>query len=82
MHYPITIPIGRQFQEFSGIGESKQRELDAEGEIQTVVAGGRRLVLVESFLAYLERQKADPNKDARRNRSGVIPPRGGKHAAT
>jgi hypothetical protein len=75
---PITVPIGPKFQALSGLGVTKQRELDAKGEIETVVAGGRRLVIVESYLAYLEREKAKGVQDARRNRAGAIPARGEK----
>lgn len=81
MYYPVTIPIGRPFQEFSGIGATKQRELDAQNEIETVVCGGRRLIVVQSFLDYLERQKAKPQQDARRNKAGAIPSRGAKRSA-
>jgi hypothetical protein len=80
--YPITVPFGRRFQELTGVGETKQRELDAAGEIETVVAGGRRLILVASFLSYIERQKAKPPQDARRNRAGAIPVRGTRAALT
>ena len=53
-------------------------ELIAEGEIESVVAAGRRLVIVPSWHAYIARQQALPEQDARRNRSGTVPPFGSR----
>jgi hypothetical protein len=75
----ITMPIP-QFLGASGIGRSKTYELINEGEIQSVLVGKRRLIIVQSYLDYLERQKqaeangigriASPNPRAVANRNG------------
>ena len=41
--------------ELVGCGPTKLRELIAVGELETVMSGGRRLVVHESTLAYVKR---------------------------
>jgi hypothetical protein len=61
--YPHAVPQGREFQERFGPSSSLQDNLINAGEIESVLIGkagttrGRRLILVASWLAYLERQK-------------------------
>src|ERR1700693_374384 len=67
---PHTVPIGEPFQQLFGIGGTPQRQLDAAGETEPVLltvpgrdrAGtksgrGRRVIIVASYLAYLDRQR-------------------------
>jgi hypothetical protein len=61
-----------RFCEYSGMGETKARELIKAGVIDTAVVAGRRMIIVESFHRYVERQRENP-ADARRNRAGAIP---------
>jgi hypothetical protein len=68
---PYTLPLPR-FLEYSGVGETKARELIKRGEIETAVIAGRRMIIVPSYHRFVERQKEQP-QDARRNRSGAIP---------
>ena len=69
---PFTLPIPK-FSEYSGLGETKTRELITLGELESVVAAGRRLVIISSYHRYIEREKAKPPQDARRNKAGAIP---------
>jgi hypothetical protein len=68
---PYTLPLPR-FCEYSGMGATSARELFRHGEIDTVVVAGRRMIIVESYHRYVERQREKP-QDARRNRAGAIP---------
>ena len=47
--WPITATIPGMMQ-LSNLGESKVRELMRDGPLETVVIGGRRLVVVASYL--------------------------------
>ena len=94
---PHTVPIGEPFQQLFGIGATTQRQLDAAGEIETVLvtvpgrdrAGtksgrGRRVIIVASYLAYLDRQRQreaageigtpSPNPRARQRHAAVASP--------
>jgi hypothetical protein len=55
-----------QFLGAAGIGRSKTYELINEGEIQSVLVGKRRLIIVQSYLDYLERQKQAEENGVRR----------------
>jgi hypothetical protein len=78
----ITMPIP-QFLTASGIGRSKTYDLINEGEIQSVLVGKRRLIIVQSYLDYLERQKqaetngigriASPNPRAKSSNAPTAP---------
>ena len=70
---PYTLPIP-DFCEYSGIGQTKARELIATGELQSAVIAGRRMVLISSYHEYVERCRANPQLDARRNKTGAVPP--------
>jgi hypothetical protein len=72
--YTLTIP---KFKVYSNLGESKIRELIGAGEIDSTVVGGRRMIIVPSYHAYVERCRAAPH-DARRNRAGAVPAWGTK----
>jgi hypothetical protein len=63
----ITMPIP-EFLGASGLGRSKTYDLINEGEIQSVLVGKRRLIIVQSYLDYLGRQKR-----AEENGIGCIP---------
>ena len=67
--YTLSLP---KFLDYSGMGETKARELIKSGEVETAVVAGRRMIIVPSYHAYVERQKA-LLQDARRNRSGAVP---------
>jgi excisionase family DNA binding protein len=54
----ITAPIAR-FCELAGIGRSKTYELIAAGEIESVVLGGRRLVVIDSWRRLVEAAPRD-----------------------
>ena len=73
---PYTLPLPK-FLAYSGMGETKARQLISSGEIESAVVVGRRMVIVPSYHAYVERQKAVP-QDPRRNRAGAIPALGEK----
>lgn len=49
----VSIPV---FEELSGLGHTKTYELIGR-EIESVLVGRRRLIVVASYLAFLERQK-------------------------
>jgi hypothetical protein len=40
----------------SGLGRTKTYQLIAEGEIQSVTVGKKRLIIIQSYLDFLERQ--------------------------
>jgi hypothetical protein len=78
----ITIPFGAPFREATGVARSTQHELIKRGEIASVLVGGprgRRVIIVSSWLHYLERQRqrefageigmVSPNPRARKQRS-------------
>lgn len=79
----ITIPFGAPFQEVTGVPRSTQHELIKRNEIASALVGsgprGRRVIIVSSWLQYLERQRQresageigmlSPNPRARRQRS-------------
>jgi hypothetical protein len=74
---PITTTIPGIMQ-LSGLGESKVRELIRVGPLETIAIGGRRLVVVASYLRMVEAELAGPPKDARRN--NAIPAPGSRFA--
>jgi hypothetical protein len=53
----ITAPIDR-FCELAGIGRSKVYELIGAGELESVVLGGRRLVVIDSWLRLIAAELA------------------------
>ncbi len=53
----LTVPAGEPFQRVAGIGRSQQYDLIAAGEIESVLVGRRRLIIMSSYAAYLERQR-------------------------
>jgi len=76
----ITATLKKFSEEIADIGLTRVNELIAAGEIETVVVGARRLVIVDSYCRYLDRQRAKP-QDARRNKAGAIPAMGAKRSA-
>jgi hypothetical protein len=60
---PYALPVGDPFQQMFGPGATTQRELIKNGEVESVLVGagksarGRRVIIVSSYLAYLDRQK-------------------------
>jgi hypothetical protein len=83
----VTVAVGDQAREKLGISRATQYELIAAGEIESRLAGpgprGRRLILVDSWLRYLERQgereaageigMASPNPRARKREAQPEP---------
>jgi hypothetical protein len=85
---PYSIPVGAPFQKLFGPSRTTQHELIQRGEIQSALVGdrrGRRVILTQSYLDYLERQQQkeaagdigapSPNPRARK-RSATPQPRG------
>lgn len=58
---PITATI-KKFVELSGVGRSKTYELLADHSLESIYVGGRRLILIDSYLALIERQRAKVQK--------------------
>jgi len=58
---PITATI-KNFLELSGLGRSKVYELLADGSIESIYVGTRRLVLLDSYHRFIERQRAAVQK--------------------
>jgi Bacterial RNA polymerase, alpha chain C terminal domain len=63
----ITAPV-KDLSRISGLGVSSIWKLLHEGQLKSVAVGRRRLVLLESYYDFIERQSAGPPLDARRNR--------------
>ncbi|MGH7055816.1 MAG: hypothetical protein ACREFK_03670 [Stellaceae bacterium] len=68
----ITMPVP-EFCRVSGIGHSRLYDLINTGEIESVLIGRRRLIVVDSYRAYLTRLQKEgsalgpsPNPRARR----------------
>jgi hypothetical protein len=64
--WPISATV-LQFRKLSGLGHSKTYELIGDGTLVTFAIGRRRLILIESYLEYLDRLLTGPPGDARRN---------------
>jgi hypothetical protein len=77
--HPYTLPLPK-FLIYSGLGETKARQLITAEEINTAIVGGRRMIVIPSYHAYVERQMALRQQDARRNKAGAIPAMGTKRA--
>jgi hypothetical protein len=87
---PYAVPVGDPFQELFGTGGTVQRQLIQNGEVESVLVGagksarGRRMIIVSSYLAYLERQKQreaageigwqSPNPRARKREPVAVSP--------
>jgi hypothetical protein len=79
----VTVPTGEPFKARTGIGRSQQYELIAKGELDSVLVGRRRLILMESFLRYIDRLRereaagigrvASPNPKAKRSALDLVP---------
>ena len=78
---PYTLPLPK-FLAYCGLGETTVRKLIADGEIETAVISNRRAIIVPSYHAYVERQQAKPEQDARRNKGGAIPLMGTRRIRT
>jgi hypothetical protein len=63
----ITASIG-EFCILSGLGRTKIYELLGAGELDSILIGKRRLVIVESYRRLIERQRAA------RAQTGAAPP--------
>ena len=57
----ITAPIG-EFCRLSGFGRSRVYELIDAGELESVLIGKRRLIIVESYRQLIERRRGEGNK--------------------
>jgi hypothetical protein len=57
---PHAVPVGKPFEAIFGVCRSSQYELIDRGEIESRLIGGvrgRRLIITQSWLDYLERQR-------------------------
>ena len=83
---PHYIPLGEPFQRRFGPSRSTQAELAKDGEIRTILVGGkrgRRMIETASYLEYLDRQRqreaageigmASPNPRARTQKTAAVP---------
>jgi hypothetical protein len=64
---PITATVEGLCQ-LSGLGKSTIWALIAKNELDAISVGHRRLVIIESYRRYVERQRAKPPQDCRRNK--------------
>ena len=53
----ITVPVP-QFLGMAGLGRTKCYELIGSGDLETILIGRRRLVVVDSYRKLIERQQA------------------------
>jgi excisionase family DNA binding protein len=53
----ITVPVG-EFCQISGIGRTRVYELIADGSLDSITIGKRRLIVLDSFRQLIERQRA------------------------
>ena len=58
----ITAPVG-EFCRISGLGRTRVYELIAEGDLESVLIGKRRLILLDSYRRLIDRQR-DASKEA------------------
>ena len=58
MEYPITRPL-RPFCREHGISPTQAYRWDDDGEIETVLIGNRRHIIVESYARMIERRRAE-----------------------
>jgi hypothetical protein len=58
---PITATIP-EFRRISGISRSRIYELLDAGELQSVHIGVRRLIIIQSYLYFIERQRSKVQK--------------------
>jgi len=58
----ITMPV-QQFLVAAGFGRTKLYDLLCSGELDSVVIGRRRLILMDSYRRLIERQRAPPLQD-------------------
>ena len=55
---PITATVN-DFRRLSGLGRDKIYELIGTGDLQSVLIGGRRFIVIASYLALIERMGTD-----------------------
>lgn len=90
---PVFVPLGKPFQELFGIARSTQAELIRKRELRSVLVGdvrGRRMIEVQSWLEYVERQQRreaagqigvnSPNPHARQRQAAAAPTSDAKSA--
>jgi excisionase family DNA binding protein len=53
---PITATV-KTFCELSGLGKTKVHEMIADGTLEAVKVGARRLIVIASYQRYLEEQQ-------------------------
>jgi predicted DNA-binding transcriptional regulator AlpA len=58
---PITVTIP-EFKRISGISRSRIYELLDAGEIKSVHIGVRRLIIIQSYIDFIERQRSKVQK--------------------
>lgn len=57
----------KEFSRISGLGESTVWAMIHDRRLESIAIGRRRLVLIDSYRKLIERQRAAPPQDARRN---------------
>ncbi|HTW51431.1 MAG TPA: hypothetical protein VME45_06005 [Stellaceae bacterium] len=57
----ITAPIG-EFCRISGFGRSRVYELIDAGDLESVLIGKRRLIIIDSYRQLIERRKVEGQK--------------------
>jgi hypothetical protein len=55
----ITAPVG-EFCRISGIGRTRVYELIAAGALDSIAVGKRRLIVLDSYRRFIERQRGTP----------------------
>src|SRR5690348_13492412 len=70
----ITVSVKKFAKEIAEVSDSTAWAMIARGEVETISIGKRRLVIVESYRRRVEKLKAQPPQDARRNKT--VPPFG------
>jgi hypothetical protein len=54
-HFTMPVP---QFLGMAGLGKTKCYELIGSGDLETILIGRRRLVVIDSYRQMIERQRA------------------------
>jgi len=57
----ITAPVG-EFCQLSGLGRTKVYELLSKGTLDSITVGKRRLIIIASYRALIERQLGTPQE--------------------
>jgi hypothetical protein len=72
----ISAPVP-EFSRISGLGQSTVWAMLADGRLEAIAVGRRRLVLIDSYRRYIAQQRSGPPVDCRRNKK-TVPPLGSR----